>query len=620
MKLPRLYVNGKFTRLVNFLSLSINQNIIPLDTASITLPVDEGLPARSWVELFTPYGSAGMFRVRSPHDAYGQDITSAELEHMISEVGDYVVKEEISEMLPANTAMQRVFKHYQGGKWKLGSVTALGSGKVAVEAKYDRVLDTMLSILEQRKDCMMSFDFSTTPWTVNIVKKGTSVAAEGRLARNMTSASISCDDTELCTRVWYQVFDKSHNATWKSKDASTKSKYGIVEGTVRTSSDMTDEEINTTVNAFIEDHKEPRVSVSIQAVELSKITGESLDKFTIGKLFCLALPDYGLTTEKHITSLSWGFDGSGRLTSFTVNLGDEEDTVVTFLHNLDSKGRGGGGGGRAKDKQEETEFKFKSDWQKLDNYIGGWLAKTDKNGEILEKAGLDINSNGVLIYSRAKGTIGAELHVMKDDISLKADKIELDGYVKAKDLTADFLKAKIATIPTLDVKTLVATTLKIRSDGGYGNVANAIMNLTIHQDGDNYQVWGARFNGDIVKTGNFSRATTLTGAWSGGIYKVTASPQGNTLSSGMLQNGDITRSGNYIDIKVNAGNEYTGKTLTVNWTDYLNSASMTRHSNSSGSTYFTAYYLAPDGTTYVSMGQHYWYHSGSNIGSRSVYY
>ena len=209
---------------------------------------------------------------------------------------------------------------------------------------------------------------------------------------------------------------------------------------------------------------------------------------------------------------------------------------------------------------------------------------------------------------------------MKDEINLKADKIMLDGYVKAKDLTADFLKAKIATIPTLGVNTLVATTLKIGGAGGYGNVANAIMNLTIHQDGDNYQVWGARFNGDIVKTGNFSRATTLTGAWSGGIYKVTASPQGNTLSSGMLQNGDVSRSGNYIDIKVNAGNEYTGKTLTVNWTDYLNSASMTRHSNASGSTYFTAYYLAPDGTTYVSMGQHYWYHSGSNIGSRSVYY
>ena len=84
MKLPRLYVNGAFRRIMNPTSVSINQNIVPLDTASMTLPYDEHIPARSWVELFTPYGSAGMFRARSPHDAYGQATTTVELEHMIS--------------------------------------------------------------------------------------------------------------------------------------------------------------------------------------------------------------------------------------------------------------------------------------------------------------------------------------------------------------------------------------------------------------------------------------------------------------------------------------------------------------------------------------------------------
>lgn len=622
MKLPRLYVNGKFTRLVNFLSLSINQNIIPLDTASITLPVDEVLPARSWVELFTPYGSAGMFRVRSPHDAYGQDTTSAELEHMISEVGDYLVKEEISEMLPANTAMQRVFKHYQGGKWKLGSVTALGSGKVAVEAKYDRVLDTMLSILEQKKDCMMSFDFSTTPWTVSIVKKGTSVAAEGRLARNMTSASISCDDTELCTRVWYQVFDKSHNATWKSKDASTKSKYGIVEGTVRTSSDMTDEEINTTVNAFLEDHKEPRVSVSIQAVELSKITGESLDKFTIGKLFQLALPDYGITTEKHITSLSWGFDGSGRLTSFTVNLGDEEDTVVTFLHNLDAKGKGGGGGGRAKDKEEEQWKKYISDWQKRDDYIGGWVARTDKNGEILEKAGLDINSNGVLVYAKGKNTIGSRFEITQKEINLKADRIELDAYVKAKDLTTDFFYSKVSALDRVTFNamtsgrggikcyTVATTSLSV---GGSHSFTDCIISASV----ENNTLTLTRASGGTV---TFSKATTLTGAWSGGIYKVTASPQGNTQSCGMLQNGDITKSGDYINLKVNSGETYTGKTLTFKWKDYLTShsncvAGLTRYNSDRTVELFRKV----SETQYTSVGTYYWYRKSSNSALTTYY-
>ena len=149
MKLPRLFVNGQFKRIVQPVKVSVTQNITPLSTATMTLPAGEQIPDRSWVELFTPYGSAGMFRVRSPHDSYGtQEDSTVELEHMISEVGDDLVKEEINEMMSATAAMQRVFKHYDGGKWKLGNVSnALGTGQVAVQVNYDRVLDVMLSIL-----------------------------------------------------------------------------------------------------------------------------------------------------------------------------------------------------------------------------------------------------------------------------------------------------------------------------------------------------------------------------------------------------------------------------------------------------------------------------------------
>ena len=149
MKLPRLFVNGQFKRIVQPVKVSVTQNITPLSTATMTLPAGEQIPDRSWEELFTPYGSAGMFRVRSPHDSYGtQEDSTVELEHMISEVGDDLVKEEINEMMSATAAMQRVFKHYDGGKWKLGNVSnALGTGQVAVQVNYDRVLDVMLSIL-----------------------------------------------------------------------------------------------------------------------------------------------------------------------------------------------------------------------------------------------------------------------------------------------------------------------------------------------------------------------------------------------------------------------------------------------------------------------------------------
>lgn len=444
-KLPRLYENDKFTRYVNANALNITQNIVPLSTASISLPRGEELPARSYVELYTPYGSAGMFRVRSPHNAYGQDYSTAELEHMVAEVGDYLVKAEYSQMMAANTAIKTVFSYYKGKHWQLGSYSAIGSQTIALEAKYESVLNVLLSILEQTPECMMSFDFSANPWKLNIVKKGTSVVSEGRLSRNVTTATVSYDDSELVTRVWYQVYSKDNEGKltprWVSKDANTLKTYGIIEGTVNTSSDMTDSEINATVNAYLQAHKQPRTSVSIQGVELSQITGERADKFMIGDLMRLAIPDYSLTVELNITSITWG--DVFNTDSMMIKMGDEEDDVVTFLHNLDSTGSGASGGsshagsGKAAGKNAQGMSEFQSDFQKLNDQIYGYVQKTDKNSKILEQAGMDITSSGVLIYSHNHANnIMSHINTQAERISLVVEGYGKNAKIKPASIVA----------------------------------------------------------------------------------------------------------------------------------------------------------------------------------------
>lgn len=447
MNLPRLFINGKFARIVNPISVSITQNLVPLSTATITLPEGEELPERAYLELFTPYGSAGMYRVRSPHDVYGRGgQTSAELEHMISEVNDYLVKEEISEMVAASTAMQRVFKHYGGTRWKLGKVSALGTDKIALEAKYDGVLEVMLSILAQKPDCMMYFDFSTSPWTVSVVKKDSEVSAEGRLSRNVSTASVSSDDTELCTRVWYQTFDEKKNATWKHKDASTKSKYGIVEKTLRTSSDMDDDEIDILVNAYISEHKNPRYTINIQGLELAQITSEKLDKILVGKLYRLTIPEKEVVVTDHVTSIVWN-DIYNNPMSMNVNVGAEEDTVITFLHNLDAKGGGGGGGGKAKDQQEKEWSKYIVEWDKNKDNIAGMVAVQTEQGKILKQAGMTIDENGVLQYAKNKKTnIMAHLDAERKRIDLVVKGTGKDAKVNAASIMLGINRDNTSTI------------------------------------------------------------------------------------------------------------------------------------------------------------------------------
>ena len=473
MNLPRLYTSsGEFVRIINPVSVSITLTMKPLSYATIRLLKDENLPIRGLVELFTPFGTAGIFRVRNPQDAYGDEMTTAELEHAIAEVGDYLVKEKTDEMLPAGTAMQRVFKYYKGSLWKLGSVSALGTGKIALKVNYNRVLDAMLAILEQKKDCMLSFDFSTKPWTVNVIKKGTTVEAEGRLSRNVTSAVVSYDDTEMCTRLYYQKFDSNPDGVWTYKDADTIGKYGVVEQEISTSADMTQEELNITVNTYLNEHKKPRVSVSINGTDLSKITGESLDRFAVGKMFRLTIPDYDFVLEDNIAELSWA-DVYNAPEDVSVLVGDSEDTVVTFLHNLDAKGGGGGGGGGGNKKEEEDKWKeYFTRIHQTDYSIRMNANKVDRANKILEQAGLDINSKGVLVYVKDKvNGIGsridqeasrinlvvsgrgkdAKLDVAKivvgmnkqtgSFIKLKAKNIDLQGYVTASELNAQ--KARI---------------------------------------------------------------------------------------------------------------------------------------------------------------------------------
>lgn len=459
------------------IKVSATLKIIPLSYASLQLPKGVSVPARGFVELFSSMGSLGIYRVRSPQDAYGNDVTTAELEHAITEVGDYLILSSYNEMMPAGTAFSTVFSHYRGNKWQLGSVVDLGTDQIAVQFDHTRVLEALISLLEQKPDCMMTFDFSTSPrWTVNFVKRGETVAAEGRLARNVNYAKVSYDDTELCTRAYFQVSDtedadpsrfapfnvalyyspgdfvaydgklyslpNGHLAnvtwedttktivsnvpttTWQYLDSDTIGNYGIVEKEVYSGGDFTATEVARVVQDFLNKHKEPRVSVEISAEELSNVTGEPFDTFTIGKLCRLALADYGVTVERTITGLTWDNVYDAPL-DITVNLEDEEDTAINFIHEIDANGGtiggsgGGGGGGGGKKQQEEAFKKFYTDIQKTDMFIDLFAREMKNSQEILRQAGLYLSSQGAILYADDnEKQLGGRIKVESDRISL----------------------------------------------------------------------------------------------------------------------------------------------------------------------------------------------------------
>ena len=563
--LPKLLdKSGNYIRSFRPLKVSVEQSIVPLSTASIELPEDESLPARNYVEVFTSMGSAGIFRIRSPQNAYGEDTSVCELEHAIVEVGDYLVREKIAEMMSPKAAMQRIFSHYRGSRWRLGNVDALGTSLIAVQINYENCLTAMISILEQVPSCYMTFDFSTSPWTVRVAAKGSTVGAEGRLSRNVESARIIYDDSELCTRAYYEVetTDASGepSSEWRSIDADTINTYGVVEREVPIGAGFTAQEALFAAQEYLRKHKKPRVSIEISGQDLSQITGESLDTFTIGKLFRLSLVDYDLTIEDVITGLSWN-DVYGNPTEVTVNLADEEDTAVVYIHDIESSGGRSGGGGGGKKQQDDKFKEYYTRIQQTDYMIDLQAVHVAKNGNILQQAGMYLDANGVLQYAQdnekniqshiktqadridlvVEGT-GPNAHIKPaqivaainngaSSIKISADHITLDG-----EAVAAVLYNQELSVTNLTADYLVLGEDGLSSDGGASFAGTVSASGGFSVDGEDVLVSDITFSGNTMTVSytdgrepvTFSKAVSLSGEWSGNVsagksYKVTPS-------------------------------------------------------------------------------------------------
>ena len=478
IQLPRLLdSNLKEVKRLRPVQMSVNLEIVPLSTASMTLLKDDTVTARSFVEIYTSIGSVGIFRVRAPQESYGDETITVECEHAITEVADYLIKEDYEKAMNAQTAMKTLFAHYKGKLWKLGSLTNL-SGTVNVIASYNTVLEAMLAILDQQRDLMMTFDFTTSPWTINFTKKGTVVAAEGRLSRNVKSAKVTYDDSNLCTRVYADGLTGTKDNVYGHIDASTLSKYGVVEKTVSGSDNKDD--TTRTAKAFLNDNKEPKVSVEIDAADLSLITGESLDKFTLGKLFRLAIPDRGVTVEQHITSLSWD-DVFNNEESIHVTLAAKKDTVLSFLHDVETGG--GRGGGSSNRKTDKNKKEYTTRFEQTDKQINLVAERSDKNGKILEQAGMSLNSKGVLIYAtNNKNNIASKLNVEAGRIDSLVSKTGVNKLGKSETLysritqTASSIKAEVSKkVDKTTYEAYVKVTAKsIESKVSAGNISSTI--------------------------------------------------------------------------------------------------------------------------------------------------
>jgi phage minor structural protein len=157
---------------------------------------------------------------------------------------------------------------------------------------------------------------------------------------------------------------------------------------------------------------------------------------------------------------------------------------------------------------------------------------------------------GVVTNSVNGASIIAAIDNDTSSVTISADKIDLNGLVSATEFTTalasiDNLTGDLNVVGAVTVGgNLSAGSLSAESfsdykvDGETIGLGNAIKQISLTGPTNNvYTLTATQLDGDTVQIGTFSRATTLSGAWSSGAFTVTATPQGNTLTTSLTNTG-----------------------------------------------------------------------------------
>ena len=518
-----------------------------------------------WLQDDTEPGKGIVWRVRSQDTAYQTQTRTVQLEHMIQSLRDMVL---FGTFKPADMGGSesgvnaRTAVNFVLGKqndWVLGSFD-YDSVTEPWEFTGDSLMDALETISSALADCEWSYDFSVYPFRLNMTRRATAVTAEMRGNRNFESVRRNIDKNGMYTRIYPIGKDdlKLSGSGYLSKNE--RPGYGTVCKIETDDSLDTEAKLRAWAQERLDRHCEPRVTVTVTGRDLSEATGEPLDKMRIGKACRVPLPEFGTTITERICKLAWR-DKVNQPEAVTVTMANTVEDVASIIARMDSSS-GGRGARKAKKKGEDHAWFVDTtdhvamvaeavagpgaaqDWSRVAEVIvdgeGIHQRVTHAEGEIVDawssieqtekKIALVVDAKGNLKPAKVVAAVTDSNGRLRSEILISADHIMLDGNTtlagifRVTEGMADFAQgARFGTATTIFP--------------GAGVVSNALYTRASNGNLLQLKVANVQVNGNTLTitysdgtTQTFSKATTLSGAWSStyGPYRVTASPQGTT--------------------------------------------------------------------------------------------
>ena len=312
-QLPRL-LNADFTERARVRPTAYSPTLQrrATSTAKLSLPQDVPVAMHDWFELFTPAGSAGLFRVTDIDDTVPTEIQYTLL-HGIDTLSDSVWKAQTDYSGTCAGFLAALLAQQTAPLWQLGECDAAFAYKRS-GINYDYLNDLLAEFMEDPRlnDYYLTYDFSTTPWTLNLKAAPEGVRAEFRLSRNVERCQVRRSDADQCTRLYLSVntATTSGGVTTNSvvirtyNNAAAQALYGVIEKTADIdTADVPDPD--AWAADFMARRAHPAVQIQIDGLRLKDLTGLDWDESTLAALTRVALPAIAETLEERVESLSW---------------------------------------------------------------------------------------------------------------------------------------------------------------------------------------------------------------------------------------------------------------------------------------------------------------------------
>ena len=465
--------------------------------AQITIPPGEPQPVmHQWMELFTPRGSAGYFRVINTVTTYTGE-TQVNLRHAVDTFADSVYDAQadeatytVSAFLAAVLAKQTA-RVNGSAPWQLGTVEDTTSLKRALN--YDKLSELLNGVEEEKYQFAFTYDFTTWPWTLSFVRKPDTVASEFRLSRNIDSLQVTLNDAELCTQLILSVNVTTTTTpapdpdnTWPSttstestvrvyNNLAAQARWGVVQKTasIDTQDDIAGQsfpDADAWAARYLQDREDPTLQIQIDGEDLYEYTFDRYDEADLGKLCRVSLPDYSAFFSERVVAVQYN-DLYGAPNHITVSLANRLPRVTNSISATQKEassasasaatakrasGAGGGGGGGAAKELEAWSMIVKKT-KEAEDATG--ITEMHESGILLDA------ETGVRLYSMAQGFQSqyAELTIHNNKIALVVQETNPGTYeVKSASIVAAINNSVSSVMINADKIILNGATLAAR--------------------------------------------------------------------------------------------------------------------------------------------------------------